>query len=152
MTGQLVPVFERNIWFGRTVISLRGFCANRGLVVPPVTIWVDEPESIGALGECRLGDHTRGRLASIAISPEVADGPKALAAVLHELVHASDDCASDDGEWFPAWALTLGLTQVPATVPNAGLQRYLQRLSTRLPAFPPSHTGFQVLVDGRVVA
>jgi len=155
-TTQPIVVHERILWLSRAVQSLRQMCARRGLALPAqVTVHVADLTNTQhgpAIGLCWPSTSTGERIAAIAIERTMHDAVDILATLLHELIHAADDCRSQHGPWFAAWAAALGLVGLPSTVPGPALRRELQQIARALGPYPQPQYGFVVYPSGRVQA
>lgn len=81
------------------------------------------------IGECWPAGWSAGRTIEIFISPTIADGPKVMSTLVHELVHACVGCAAGHKGPFVALAKAVGLV-APWTGTTAG-----EELKTRCAAF-----------------
>ncbi len=153
---QPVVVHERILWLSRAVQSLRHICSRRGLTLPArVTVHVADLTNTQhgpVIGLCWPSSSTGERIAAIAIERSLADPVEILATVLHELRHAADDCRSQHGPWFAAWAHALGLVGLPSTAPGPALRRELQHIACALSPYPRPEYGFVIYPNGRVQA
>ena len=119
----LVPIFERS-----------------GYSVPTVKVSVGFP-STGAkgrhLGQCWSTKSAVDGINQIFIAPHLQTPFDFLDTLVHELVHAVDDCQSGHGENFKKIALDVGL-KGPMRSAGAGdwLKQDLMRISEKLGGFP----------------
>jgi hypothetical protein len=87
-------------------------------------------ESLTILGECWSSRASEDGVNHIFISPEINDAAMVLATLVHELVHAADDCKSGHKGTFAKAAKALGLTgKMTATVAGAELREKLRALA-----------------------
>jgi hypothetical protein len=71
------------------------------------------------------------------VSPEIGDPIEALAILVHELVHAVDDCVSGHRGPFKKLATAVGLVgKMTATTAGDDLRSHLEELATELGPFP----------------
>lgn len=90
-------------------------------------------------GVCYSKSATEGELSTIFISPEIASGDPVylLGVLLHELIHAADNCESKHHGWFAKTAKAVGLTgKMTSTVVGADLRAKLEASATKLGPYP----------------
>src|SRR5690606_28375110 len=128
----------------QAVTELRSLIGQAGLVLParvlvttgPTIATVNGP----AAGQCTSSAGRADRLPVITINPSLAEPVAVLSVLVHELVHAGDNCRSAHGDWFQAWARHLGLVWPPgspgATSAGAQLHRQLGAIAGRLGHYP----------------
>jgi len=89
------------------------------------------------IGVCHSSNSAEDKVPQIFISPAIADSIQVLATLLHELIHAADDCQSGHGKEFGRVARGLGLTgKMTATVPGDDLSARLSDVLGKLGPFP----------------
>src|SRR5690242_14137456 len=127
-----IAVWERELWLVRAVHRLRPVVGGRGLPWPNrITVKAGQTSlsSTGsghALGECWPSTTTTDGVPGIVINENITDATTILSTLVHELVHAADNCRSQHGAWFVAWARALGLEgNMPSTYAGPRLQRTL---------------------------
>lgn len=131
----------REAWLqrGATVIASRIFAAA-GIEVPVVKTscsWPGGGSARKRIGECWARRMSEAGVNEIFISPVIADPVQALDILTHELVHASDDCASGHGGEFVRRARKVGLEGKPtATVAGAALRAKLVEIADALGPYP----------------
>jgi hypothetical protein len=87
-------------------------------------------ESATILGQCWPTTLSEDGLNHIFISPEMNDAARVLDVLIHELVHAADNCKNGHKGDFAKFAKKLGLTgKMTATVATAELAETLRELS-----------------------
>ena len=119
----IIPIFER-----------------MGYSVPQVKVSVGFPSTGGKgrhLGQCWSSKAAEDNINQIFIAPHLKTPLDFLDTLVHELVHAVDNCESGHGEGFKKIALDVGL-KGPMRSAGAGeiLQQNLMRITEKLGAFP----------------
>lgn len=152
-----VSVFARDLWLVRATNGLRPYFASSGLTLPKrISVQVGQPQSgIGrsSLGECWPSGRTSEGVPGIVINDSMSSPVTVLQTLVHELIHAADDCRDEHGSWFAAWAQALGLIGAPrSTVAGPRLRKRLVRLARHLGPYPASGTGYLVFPTGKVAA
>ncbi|MEV5084376.1 hypothetical protein AB0K74_38230 [Streptomyces sp. NPDC056159] len=135
----------REDWLHKAIDALRPDFENIGFPIPKkVHISVGfgygaKRESLTILGECWSSRASEDGVNHIFISPEIDDALLVLATLVHELVHAADDCKSGHKGAFAKHAKALGLTgRMTATVAGPDLSEKLVKLAKKLG--PYSHS------------
>lgn len=154
MSHQDVYVWSRDLYLIRAIGQLRPLIAQRGLPLPKriaVQAAAILPRADGAtvLGECwpsRCG----GGVPRIVINEAVTDPAVILATLVHELVHAGDDCRDGHGPWFQSWAAAVGLVGHPSTTATPSLARRLQPIERSLGRYPSKSEGY-IVSQGRLL-
>jgi len=131
---------NREQWLMHAVAHLIPIFERSGHVVPVVKVSVGFP-STGArgrhLGQCWSTKSAVDGINQIFIAPHLQTPFDFLDTLVHELVHAVDDCQSGHGENFKKIALDVGL-KGPMRSAGAGdwLKQDLMRISEKLGGFP----------------
>jgi hypothetical protein len=131
----------REAWLqrGAQLLASTVFTAA-GISVPPVKTscsWPGGGSARKRIGECWSRSASEAGINEIFISPNIADAVQALDILAHELVHASDDCASGHGAEFTRRARAIGLEGKPtATVAGAALRAELTKIADALGPYP----------------
>lgn len=87
------------------------------------------------IGECWPRARSASGVNEIFISPVLVDLPKLLDVLVHEAVHAADDCASGHKGAFKRAALAIGLTgKMTSTVAGEALAAWIAATVASLPA------------------
>lgn len=111
-----------------------------GIALPVANVscsWPGGGSARKRIGECWPRAMSAARTNEIFVSPLIADPIAALDILAHELVHASDDCASGHGAEFVRRARLIGLEGKPtATHAGATLRAELERIAGRLGEYP----------------
>lgn len=89
------------------------------------------------VGECWTSKASGDGRNQVFISPTLSDPAEVLHVLLHELVHAADDCQNGHGAPFRRIAKSLGLDgKMTATAPTPELLRTLRAMVDRLGPYP----------------
>jgi hypothetical protein len=89
------------------------------------------------IGECWPRSRSAANVNEIFISPTIADTGEALAILVHELVHAIDDCQHGHGKQFRAIAIAAGLEgKMTATTASPELAETLADIQTDIGDYP----------------
>lgn len=131
----------REAWLARgAVLITHTVFAAAGIEVPVVKTscsWPGGGSARKRIGECWARRMSEAGINEIFISPVIADPVQALDILTHELVHASDDCASGHGAEFVRRARKVGLEGKPtATVAGAALRAKLAEIAEALGPYP----------------
>jgi hypothetical protein len=151
-----LSTMQRRMWLAQALLPLRGMCMVAGLELP-VRIRVTTGPTIvsdgrPALGQCSSSASNPDGLPRITINDALSEPVKVLTTLLHELIHAADDCQSGHGAWFESWARKLGLVGTPITVPTPSLLIQLRGFAEHLGPYPPRDEGFIALGSAGIVA
>jgi SprT-like family len=133
----------REAWLHAAIEAFRPRFAEAGMPLP-AKVHVSVGFSYGAkaesktvLGECWARRASADGVNQIFISPLASDPAAMLATLLHELIHAADDCAHGHKGPFAAAAARLGLEgKMTATVAGLALAAELIVLAAELGEFP----------------
>lgn len=131
---------NREHWLMQAVDHLVPLFERAGYAIPPVKVSVGFP-STGAkgrhLGQCWSTKSAVDGINQIFIAPHLQTPFDFLDTLVHELVHAVDDCQSGHGENFKKIALDVGL-KGPMRSAGAGewLKQDLMKLVERLGPLP----------------
>jgi hypothetical protein len=130
----------REQWLIEAVSHLEPLFLRMGYVIPPVKVSVGFP-STGIngrhLGQCWSSKSAIDGVNQIFIAPHLKTPFDFLDTLVHELVHAVDDCQSGHGDNFKRIALDVGL-KGPMRSAGAGdsLKQDLTRIAEKLGVFP----------------
>lgn len=133
----------REAWLLAAIEAMRPLFADLEKQVPyrvqVSTGWAKKPGK--GIGWCYAGEVTDGQATPIFVSPELdPDKPvDILGVVLHEMVHAADNCQSKHKGWFARTVKALGLEGKPTStvVPETGeLRTKLEELAFKLGPYP----------------
>ena len=131
---------NREQWLMAAVDHIVPIFESRGYTVPVVKVSVGFPSTGGKgrhLGQCWSSKSAVDGINQIFIAPHLQTPFDFLDTLVHELVHAVDDCESGHGENFKKIALDVGL-KGPMRSAGAGdwLKQDLIRIVDKLGAFP----------------
>jgi hypothetical protein len=131
---------NREQWLMAAVGHITPIFESRGHVVPRVKVSVGFPSTGGKgrhLGQCWSSKAAEDGINQIFIAPHLKTPLDFLNTLVHELVHAVDNCKSGHGEGFRKIALNVGL-KGPMRSAGAGdhLKQDLIRITEKLGAFP----------------
>ena len=151
------PAYQRHLWLAQAVVNLKPTLGRTGLPLPERVLVQAGPTILvdgwPALGQCVPSTARSERLPVITISGELTDRATVLATLVHELIHAADDCRSAHGAWFAAWAQRVGLQgSLPSTHAGPGLAAQLETIGRHLGPYPPAAIGFSLTASGLVAA
>lgn len=145
MTAALATVSSsatetREEWLTRAVDALRPLFAEVGETVPAVRVSVGFPGGGSArkrIGECWAPGASVDGVAQLFVSPIIGSAVDALAVLVHELIHAIDECKSGHKGAFRKVAVAVGLTgKMTATVAGPDLAPRLAALASSLGDYP----------------
>jgi SprT-like family len=130
----------RESWLMEAVEQLKPIFERMGYQVPPVKVSVGFTSSGSKgrhLGQCWSTKSSEDEVNQIFIAPHLPTAIEVLDTLVHELVHAVDDCQSGHGENFKRIAKDIGL-KGPMRSAGAGelLMKDLVKISSLLGNFP----------------
>jgi hypothetical protein len=132
----------REEWLNAAVLRLSwAVFSPVGAEVPTVRVSVGWPGGRGkkntVIGQCWSTGAASDKVAQLFISPVLADAVQVLDVLVHELVHAIDDCKSGHKGAFAKLAKSVGLTgKMTATVAGDELKARLEEISAELGEYP----------------
>jgi hypothetical protein len=131
---------NREQWLMAAVDHITPIFERMGYSVPQVKVSVGFPSTGGKgrhLGQCWSSKAAEDSINQIFIAPHLKTPLDFLDTLVHELVHAVDNCESGHGEGFKKIALDVGL-KGPMRSAGAGdwLKQDLLRIAEKLGAFP----------------
>lgn len=131
---------NREQWLIEAVDHLTPIFERMGYTIPPVKVSVGFPSTGGKgrhLGQCWSSKSSEDGTNQIFIAPHLETPIDFLDTLVHELVHAVDDCESGHGDNFKKIALDVGL-KGPMRSAGAGdaLREDLFRIAEKLGSFP----------------
>jgi hypothetical protein len=147
----------REEWLKWAVRELRPLFATAGLEVPKdlrVSVGFGPTgavrENAKILGVCCARVLSTTKVNEIFISPEDATAETMLATLVHEIIHAIDDCQSGHRGAFKTMALAMGLEgKMTATVAGEDLALDMKHLATVLGPYPGSEMDLAPLKGSR---
>jgi hypothetical protein len=135
MTGHTT----REGWLTAAVDGVRPWFDEVGVTLPDkIRVACGWSKRAGtAIGWCWKSEASADGTNELLISPETDEPAKALATLVHELIHASDNGESKHAGYFRETALALGLTgKMTATRAGDALQARLDKLADSLGPYP----------------
>jgi hypothetical protein len=132
----------REAWLTSAVAALSPSFAAIGAPLPPVRVSVGWPggssrKRANVIGQCWAPGAASDGVQQIYVSPAIDDSAVVLSTLVHELVHAADNCEHGHRGRFAKVAKQLGLEgPMPATHAGDKLAASLKTLSTKLGAYP----------------
>lgn len=130
---------NREEWLNQAVGKLQIIFSECGYQVPQVSVSCGFPStgSTKHIGQCWARYSSEQDINEIFISPMLDDPIAVLDTLMHELVHAVDNCANGHGAAFKKIALAVGL-QGKMRQASAGeaLKQRLSKLAAELPNYP----------------
>lgn len=141
----------REAWLEAAVQAVTPLFSAKGYVVPTCKVSVGFASTgtlRGHIGQCWSTRSCQSGINQIFISPVLAEAFDVLDTLVHELVHAVDDCQHKHGKEFKKIALKLGL-KGPMRGADAGpvLKAQLLDLAQTLGSYP--HSALKVSVRKR---
>ena len=140
---------KRETWLAKATDYLRPMFDAQGYQIPcDVRVTCGFPSSMAlrskngrrAIGMCWSRSCSEANINEIAISPCLSgetDSLQVLATLVHELVHAVDDCKNGHGPVFKRIALAVGLEgKMTATHASTALDAHLQKFIDSEGSFP----------------
>ena len=139
----------REQWLHQAVKAVTPIFSEKGYVVPKVNVSCGFP-STGKdrhIGQCWSSESSEAEINEIFISPKLDDPVEVLDTLIHELVHAIDNCKNSHGAEFKKIALSVGL-QGKMRQASAGekLKERLKKISSALSPYPHKKIKFRVKV------
>ncbi|AWY06679.1 SprT-like protease [Microbacterium phage Zeta1847] len=141
-TDTTAPKFStREEWLTAAIEALRPIFAAAGAELPAVRVSVGWPGGAGrknsVIGQCWATAASSDKVAQLFISPVLDDAVRVLDVLVHELVHAVDDCQSGHKGAFAKLAKAVGLEgKMTATVAGDELKAKLEAIAAELGAYP----------------
>lgn len=141
----------REQWLQNAVTALTPFFSAKGYSVPNCYVscgFASTDVKRGHIGQCWSTKASADKVNQIFISPVLSDSVAVLDTLMHELIHAVDDCKNKHGPVFKKMALKLGL-KGPMRSAGAGpeLKVRLKELAESLGPYPHS----KLRVPARVI-
>lgn len=131
---------NREAWLLNAVERLSPWFAEKGYTVPACRVscgFASSGVRSGHIGQCWARSASADGINQVFISPALGDAVEVLDTLVHELVHAVDDCQHKHGKEFKTIALKMGL-KGPMRSAGAGpeLKARLQQLAAELGPYP----------------
>lgn len=135
---------NREEWLTSAIVHIRPIFKDSGLEIPEsVSVSVGFPSKKAtsakkmSIGQCWPTSSSPEKVSHIFISPVLDDGVEALSVLVHELIHAIDDCKSKHGGPFVRMARAVGLEGKPsATHAGEDLTRKLKIIVDVIGEYP----------------
>jgi hypothetical protein len=129
----------REEWLNLALIEVRNLLLAHDADVPhDCRVSIGFPGGGSArkrIGECWPRARSKDGVNEIFISPVLDKPTKLLDVLVHEAIHASDDCASGHKGHFRKVAKSVGFEgKMTSTVPGAALALWIEKTIARLPA------------------
>jgi hypothetical protein len=130
----------RESWLEAAVKELAPIFTKAGHTIPACRVscgFASTGARSGHIGQCWSTKSSKDGVNQIFISPALEDAVEVLDTLVHELVHAVDDCKHKHGKEFKKIATSLGMVG-PMRSAGAGpvLKEKLKELATKLGAYP----------------
>lgn len=132
----------REQWLQDAATAIREQCfAPNDIAVPPIHVSVGWPGGRGkkdsVIGQCWATTASTDKTAHVFISPVLHRPINVLETLVHEMVHAADDCKTGHRGAFARMAKSVGLTgKMTSTVAGKELKATLQEIGRELGPFP----------------
>ncbi len=143
-------VLTREAWLLEAVQVVTPIFQEQGHVVPKVRVSCGFP-STGKdrhIGQCWAKEISEGDINEIFISPKLDDPVEVLDTMIHELVHAVDNCKNSHGPAFKKIALSIGLEgQMRGAHAGEKLLIRLREIAKPLGPYPHKKLKFQMKVS-----
>lgn len=141
----------REAYLTDAVVEIAALFANIGEALPAVRVSVGFAGGRGkkntVIGQCWKASAAADGVAQVFVSPVLDDAVQVLAVLVHELVHAVDDCQSGHKGRFAQMAKALGLEgKMTATTAGAALTASLEAIVANLGTYP--HAALTPGADG----
>ena len=126
----------REQWLQEAILALTPLFKEYGYAVPKCHVscgFASTDVKRGHIGQCWSTKASADKVNQIFISPGLSDSVEVLDTLMHELVHAVDDCQNKHGPIFKKMALKLGM-KGPMRSAGAGpeLKVKLEQIATSL--------------------
>lgn len=122
---------NREQWLENAVRALAPVFAEAGILLPTVRVSCGFPKGNvrKVIGQCWNSKSAGDGVAQIFVTPFLSDSVEVLAILVHELIHAVDDCQSGHKGDFVKMMKVIGLEgKATATVAGEGLRETLKGL------------------------
>ena len=131
---------NREQWLLDAVEIMRPWLEEAGKPLPEtvrVSVGWPKGKRKTTIGVCHSGNSSEDGIHQIFISPAIAEPIQVLATLLHELIHAADDCQNGHRKEFSRVAAAVGLVKPwTATSPGDDLRLKLQDVLGKLGEYP----------------
>ena len=130
---------NREDWLNQAVEKLNIIFTEQGYTVPVVKVSCGFPStgSTKHIGQCWVRYASEQDLNEIFISPVLDDPVTVLDTLIHELVHAVDNCTHGHGKEFKKIAVSVGLEgKMRQASAGDSLRETLIKIASELPPYP----------------
>lgn len=132
----------RELWLQNAVVLIEPIFKNKGYQIPKIQVSCGFPSTGNKtkhIGQCWGRSSTSDGVNQLFISPVLDEPVQVLDTLVHELVHAVDDCIHHHGPEFKKIATDIGL-QGPMREASAGpwLKEHLTGIAKQLGKYPHS--------------
>jgi len=139
----------REQWLNSAVEVLKPIFTEKGYVVPKVNVSCGFP-STGKdrhIGQCWAKETSEADINEIFISPKLDDPIAVLDTLVHELVHAVDNCKNSHGAVFKKIALSVGLEgKMRQAAAGEKLKARLKEITIPLGEYPHKKLKFHIKI------
>lgn len=139
----------REQWLCEAIKAVTPIFTEKGYVVPKVNVSCGFP-STGKdrhIGQCWAKETSEAEVNEIFISPKLDDPVEVLDTLIHELVHAVDNCKNSHGAEFKKIALSVGLQgKMRQACAGEKLKSRLKEISLTLSPYPHKKLKFQMKI------
>lgn len=130
----------REQWLKEAILALTPLFNEKGYAIPKCHVscgFASTDVKRGHIGQCWSTKASADKVNQIFISPGLSDSVEVLDTLMHELVHAVDDCQNKHGPIFKKMALKLDM-KGPMRSAGAGpeLKVKLEKMAASLGAYP----------------
>ena len=136
-------MLNRETWLENLIEELKPLFKESGYDLPSVKISIGFPSVKGTsnklrrIGECWPRNRSKDNLNQIFLNPTQSDSVEIMGTVIHELVHAIDDCKNGHKAAFKRIATTVGLEgKMTATTINDSLRERLNVILNNIGKIP----------------
>lgn len=130
---------NREAWLNRAVNALSPLFAEKGYELPRIRVSCGFASSgaVKHIGQCFPTSMSDTGDNELFISPVLDDSIEVLATLVHEIVHAIDDCKNSHGKAFKKIALAVGLEgKMRSTHAGEALKAKLTVISAQIGEYP----------------
>ena len=140
----------REQWLNSAVEVLKPIFTEKGYIVPKVNVSCGFP-STGKdrhIGQCWSKETSEADVNEIFISPKLDDPVAVLDTLVHELVHAVDNCKNSHGAEFKKIALSIGLEgKMRQAAAGEKLKARLREMAITLGEYPHKKLKFHMKIS-----
>ena len=139
----------REQWLNSAVEVLKPIFTEKSYIIPKVNVSCGFP-STGKdrhIGQCWSSESSEAEINEIFISPKLDDPIAVLDTLVHELVHAVDNCKNSHGAEFKKIALSVGLEgKMRQAAAGEKLKEKLKKMSLTLGEYPHKKLKFHMKI------